>query len=108
MRAFPLILALFLTPGTGDLEGTWFTGGLLGDEDSGSAKTHFYMWLEGDAAEALYTRLPVDAVEDDCVGDGTLTKMSGSVQCSLEPNGAHMCYLGIDLPEGRLVPGVIC
>jgi hypothetical protein len=71
--------------------------------------THFYVWMEGESAEAMFRYLPGEEWEDLCAGAGTWAKSHAGIQCTESADRKeHRCYFAIDLPEGQLRRGVTC
>jgi hypothetical protein len=89
----------------GRLEGTWFIGSEIVEGGVGPENTHFYLWIEGKAAEALYSELDVP-VEHDACADAPV-KWLGKIKCLDLPEGFR-CYFAVDLQAQRIAVGSSC
>lgn len=77
------------------MSGAIDSGGLIRDS------THFYVWMEGESAEAMFRYLPGKEWEDLCAGEGTMAKSHAGIQCTVSADRSeYRCYFAIDLPEG--------
>ena len=93
----------------GNLTGTFYTGGAIDRGDLEEGKSHFYIWLEGEGARALFEQLETPAEEDVCLDDGSKSKFGENIQCTVGPEGEeYKCYFSINVPEEKIELGVTC
>jgi hypothetical protein len=117
MRTTPLLLSLLavlpvsVAADEQALSGTWEIGGktLVDPPPGEDQRSHFRVRLTGDAAKALYDTMKVDAVEDECLGDGTTIKFDGGIACSAHPGAeGHECSFAIDVTGRRVESAYSC
>ena len=71
--------------------------------------THYYFFLKGSSAQALYDAIDAPAVRDECRDDGSLTRSVGNIQCLVSADGAdYQCTFGINLSKQSIEPGSAC
>lgn len=93
----------------GRLDGRFFVSGPIGEGDLVPDSTHFYVWLEGASAEALYRRIPGEPVEHACEDGHAWAKHGRSLVCTADADSTgYRCYFALDVPEEELAIGVSC
>lgn len=94
----------------GPLEGRFFTGGPIEEGDLGPGESHYYVWLEGASARALYERLPGEPEPSVCEDGSAWTRSNGgSVVCTASADSTrYACYFALDVAADSLAPGVTC
>ena len=85
--------------------------GSLGDPAKPTKKdAKISIEISNQAAEDIFNQLGSDS-KDACLQDpGSRFRMKsdGSIACTYTPNDGYICYIGIDLKKGKLIPGSIC
>src|SRR5690606_20251171 len=93
----------------GSLDGRFFVSGPIGEGDLIPDSTHFYVWLEGTSAEALYRRIPGAPVEHACEDGHAWSKPGRSLVCTADADSTgYRCYFALDVAEEELAAGVSC
>lgn len=118
MRSVTLLFAAFAAGSVFAASGTVsrlqgslkIRGASLVDAPAGEpTDTHASFAIEGPAAKALYGAIKGAAVEDECLGDGSLRKQAGSLSCIRSADGAkYECDFAIDLRTQKIEPGSVC
>lgn len=90
----------------GQLTGVFFTAGQLrspGDDpgpEYGEGDGFYYFELSGEAAAAMFERMPVKASPDLCGGEeGVEVKFWNNMECE-SMGGKAVCYFAIDMDKG--------
>ncbi|MCQ8896497.1 hypothetical protein NQT62_08640 [Limnobacter humi] len=85
--------------------------GSLGDPVKPTKKdTKISIEISNQAAEDIFNQLGSD-LKDVCLQDpGSRYRMKsdGSIACTYTQQDGYICYIGIDLKKGKLIPGSIC
>jgi hypothetical protein len=93
----------------GRLDGRFFVSGPIGEGDLVRDSSHFYLWLEGPSAEALYRRIPGEPVAHACEDGHAWSKPGRSLVCTADADSTgYRCYFAIDVAEEALAAGVTC
>lgn len=93
----------------GALEGRFFLSGSIDEGALRRDSTHFYVWLEGESAAALYRHLPGEATEHACEDGHKWSKTQDAIICTANADSTeHRCYFAVDIPEAQLRTGVSC
>jgi hypothetical protein len=111
LMAFTFSSATLALAATGSLNGSYELGGkTLIDPPDGEAKdTHLRLFLEGGAAKDLYAALKVQAIEDECLGDGSMTKTLGGIACTVHADGhTFECSLAVNMKSQAVEPASAC
>ncbi len=71
--------------------------------------THFRVLLTGESARDLYNNMKVAPIEDICLGDGSLSKFIGNMQCTkLSGKEQYECRFSIDIENQVIAYGWAC
>lgn len=70
--------------------------------------THMYFYLAGEAAESLFHAMKENAVRDECVDDGSLSKLSQDIVCTQSPDMTYECSFSVNIVEHKLSFGRVC
>ena len=68
----------------------------------------FSVFITGESAEKFYMRMNSQAVLNECLDDGTLTKSIGNFECSYNKEDKYSCSVGICLKDQKLYSGESC
>jgi len=93
------------------LKGDYFIWGktLIDPPKIEPKNTHFYLHLEGASAKALWKTMKVEPVYDECLDDGSTTKIIGNMQCTeSKDKTCYDCYFSIDVEKQKIERGVSC
>ncbi len=94
----------------GRLEGRFFTGGPIDEGDLAPGDSHYYVWLEGEAARALYERLPGTPEPEVCENGFAWVRTNGrSIVCNASGDSTrYACYFALDIVADSLASGASC
>jgi len=98
-------------PGMQPLTGQWALAGATPvDPPAGERRdSHLRVFLTGEAARAIYDRLPGLPAADPCGEDGDQVKVAGGMQCArLSRAAGYECRFAIDLEHQAIVGGWAC
>ena len=71
--------------------------------------THAEFIIDGPAAQALFEAIKAPAREDECLGDGSISKRAGNVACIRRADSkAYECDFSLDLVKQRIDIGRAC
>jgi len=93
------------------LAGQWdLAGATAVDPPPGERRdTHLRIFLTGEAARAVFDRLPGAPLPDPCGEAGGLVKAAGGMQCTRLPGPAgYECRFSIDLEHQQIGGGWAC
>lgn len=118
LKTFGVIIFLSISPasygkypGMDDLTGQYdITGKTAIDPPEDEPKdTHFRVYLTGKAAMDLYNSMKVKPMEDGCLGDGSVSKWVGDMQCTnIRNSGEYECRFSIDVGNQKIDYGWSC
>ena len=94
-----------------DLEGKYYIGGKTAyDAPANEPKsTHMYIHLTGMAAEEMYHLIKSLPKYDECLDDGSQTKFSGDIQCTVSKDiSSYSCYFSLNSNNQEIGPGIVC
>ena len=97
------VMAKADAPPAGSLTGSYAIGGKtpVDPDPSEAANTHLRLYLVGEAAEALFHSMPVDAAPSLC-NDG-MSKRIDQMECAQTEHG-YQCWFAIDI-EAQTITG---
>jgi hypothetical protein len=93
------------------IEGEYKIAGrsILDPPENEPQNTHFKMYLRGTAARDLYRAMQVKPIRDQCLDDGSMTKIIGGTQCTYRMySKSHECSLAIDIKRQRIENAIVC
>ena len=70
---------------------------LLDAPSSEPKNSHVYIYFGGDAARETYNAMIESPVEDECLGDGSETKVNAGMSCTKSLFGSYQCAVGVNL-----------
>ncbi len=98
-------------PGMTDLTGQYEITGktVLDPPKNEPGDTHFRVYITGKAAMDLYNSMKVEPEEDICLGDGSVSKNIGQMQCTNSIlSGEYECRFSIDVANQKIDYGWVC
>jgi hypothetical protein len=91
------------------LEGRFFMGGPIDEGQLIPGNSHFYVWLEGAAARALYEQLSATPQPAVCDDGSAWVKGAQTVLCTVNADAdEYSCHFAVDVRAGSLDPGMSC
>jgi hypothetical protein len=93
------------------LEGGFMVGGatLVDPPPQEPKNTHYYIYLTGKSAKALYEIMADPAKYDACLDDGSMTKQQDKIRCTIsQDKSSYTCYFGLDVNKQTLAAGASC
>jgi hypothetical protein len=83
-------------------------GGGLGDPQAPTKTDRkLSVFISGDAAAELFNSIGPDR-RNACIDRKTRFRERGGISCSLPQGEQPKCYLGLDLSNGKAIPGAVC
>ena len=109
-----ILMTLIYTHSLGEnklLSGSYYLGGDLNIDLQNNEPefTHMFFYLKGDSAEDLYNLINSKPVYDFCLDDGSMTKFSGNIQCTVSKSQEkYNCYFSINPNDQKIDLGINC